>query len=180
MRIADNSRCSPSFTPLWLADVVLEHGWDATVEYLAFTQTELLLQRQGRGRPKNEQLEIWARDHFLPEKPLQQLAREAAERFGSTPGAARKRIQRTGWYKNIPQPYSSRKIKKAESPPRKPIVFQQEDLLDAIERVLRHGPAKAVDIAKAVNSELKLVMRLLLEHKDRFCYLPGDLWGLYE
>ncbi len=178
--VGDHVIEAPPFARIWLAEAVEDHGWDATANYLDVTQTNLFRQRRGPGRPKNEEIDKWMRDEFRAVKNASQVAREAAGRFGITPEAARKRIDRADWYQKTPRPSSPHKTTKDETTPSKPIVSQQEDLLDAVERVLRRGDATVVALANAVNSEPKLLGRLLIEHKDRFRYLPGDLWGLYE
>ena len=120
------------------------------------------------------------RDRYLAVRNAQQLAREASEEFGMTIEAARKRIDRSDWYKNTPGPSVPPRIKRADPPPSPaPAVCQQRLLLDRVKRALANGDAlQTGELATKLDVDFELLERFLIEHKEAVYRLGSGHWRL--
>ena len=89
-------RSLPPYSRVSLADAVEEDGWDAVADYLVELQNDLLqrspkLARRGPGRPRDDEFDQFVRERYLALYNVQQVAREASERFGGSVDTVAKR-----------------------------------------------------------------------------------------
>ena len=166
----------PPYGRVSLAKAVEEDGWDVVADFLARQQDDLLRQvrepaRRGPGRPRDDEFDQLVRARFPVLRNVQQVATEAAERFGGSIETAARRVRRTPYYRKLRRP--------PENPKRSTRSPRKATPDDRIERHLQiHDGATPHEIATALNLEERFVTEILRHQPDRFQGLPGDRWKL--
>jgi hypothetical protein len=178
--IFDGYRMLPPPDRIWLCDRVEQRGWDETVKFLEKKQQELQYLangRRGRGRPKNEEFESWTRDRFEALQNLAQVAEKAAERFDIKPEAAKKRIERSSWFKSM-APAITLPKQEPSAPPARPAAGADSmiQVSVTVNYLRAHGPRTTEEVAKILGVAERNAKQLLRKHPDKFRYLLGERW----